>query len=67
MNQNTFMLALLSVTLLSGCAAQGKWEAKYPTGYDRTETNGDIYAPRQTIWKNGSPINKILRDGIKLK
>ncbi len=51
-------LTLLIALFLCACAE--KATKKYPTGYDRTETRGDIYAPRETIWKHGSPIDKFL-------
>ena len=62
LNSTLVCVALLAI---AGCA-DGKWETRYPTGYDRTETHGDIYAPRDTIWKHGSTINKMLNGKIKL-
>ncbi len=54
-----FILMCSAMGLMAGCS-DIKWEARYPTGYDRTETHGDIYAPRDTIWKHGSPINRVI-------
>lgn len=54
------ILTLAAVVLLSACAETAT--DKYPSGYDRTETHDDIYAPRDTIWKDGSPINKALNE-----
>ena len=45
--KNTAVLVSASVLLLTACAGG---EAKYPTGFDRTTTNGDIYGKRQSIF-----------------
>ena len=34
----------------SGCSVWQKGEAKYPTGYDRTTTGGDIYGERESFF-----------------
>ncbi len=54
------VLMLVMVAFLGACAENPT--EKYPSGLDRTETHDDIYAPRDTIWKDGSPINKALNE-----
>jgi len=54
------ILVMSMAACMTACAQPGT--AKYPTGYDRTETHGDIYAPRETIWKNGSPVDKFIKN-----
>lgn len=39
-----------SVLIMSGCSLLGQGEAKYPSGADRSATDGDIYSERKTIW-----------------
>lgn len=40
------LISVLAVTACSG----GPSEARYPTGYDRTETGGNIYAGREGVF-----------------
>lgn len=54
------ILTWAAIVLLAACTETPT--EKYPSGYDRTETHNDIYAPRETIWKDGSPINKALNE-----
>lgn len=46
------MLLLASVVFITSCDKY-RGEAKYPTGYDRTTTDGDIYGERQSIFGEG--------------
>ena len=39
---------VIGTTLLLGACTGG--QARYPTGFDRTETRGDIYAKRDTVF-----------------
>ena len=39
---------ILSAALVLGACSNGV--AKYPTGFDRSETNGDIYGKRQSVF-----------------
>jgi len=45
------LIVILTSTLfvINGCESY-KGEAKYPSGYDRTTTGGDIYGQRQSIF-----------------
>ena len=43
-------LLLSSIVLLNGCSVLSKGEAKYPTGADRPDTGGDIYAKPEGIF-----------------
>ena len=45
--KNTAVLVSASLLLFTACTGG---EAKYPTGFDRTTTNGDIYGKRQSIF-----------------
>jgi hypothetical protein len=44
-----FGLSALMAVALGGCAQGIQTEAKYPTGYERPSTGGDIYAKPQSI------------------
>ena len=46
------LTAILSIIFTSGCEKY-KGEAKYPTGYDRTTTDGDIYGEQESIFGKG--------------
>lgn len=52
--RSLFIISFSIVTLftISGCESY-KGEAKYPSGYDRTTTNGDIYGERQSVFGKG--------------
>lgn len=44
-------LSLMALFVLAGCGTEGiKTEARYPTGLDRGQTGGDIYAKPDTIF-----------------
>jgi hypothetical protein len=62
MNKTNIALKFLMLASVLSLGACETGTPKYPTGYDRTETRGDIYAPRDVIWKNGSPIDKVLNE-----
>ena len=52
----TFLLggALVGASLsLVACGKTVETEAKYPSGYDRSETGGDIYGKRQSVFGDG--------------
>lgn len=55
------ILALLPV-LLAACSGDIKKEAKYPTGYDRNTTGGDIYGERETIFGEGGLLSMGKKD-----
>jgi hypothetical protein len=46
-------LLLSSIVLLNGCSVLSKGEAKYPTGADRPDTAGNIYAEPESIFGKG--------------
>ena len=44
------MVSLFALPFMAACSSGGiQTEAKYPTGYDRPETGGDIYAKPQSV------------------
>ncbi len=47
-----FVLSLLSVFFITSCDTY-KGEAKYPTGYDRSTTGGDIYGKPESVFGEG--------------
>lgn len=47
-----FSTLTLSAIFISSCDSY-RGEAKYPSGYDRTTTGGDIYGERQSIFGKG--------------
>ena len=49
MNRRFSTVLIISSALILSACTNTQGEAKYPTGYDRTETGGDIYAKRQSI------------------
>jgi hypothetical protein len=49
------LLVFVGFLALTACSNVKK-EAKYPTGYDRAATGGDIYAKPDTIWGKGKSI-----------
>ena len=49
MSKKLSTIFLTGSVLVLGACTHVQSEAKYPTGYDRTETNGNIYAKRQSI------------------
>lgn len=54
MSKYMALVLLSSVSVLSACSLLGKGEAKYPTGMDRPNTGGDIYAqPESVFGKDG--------------
>jgi hypothetical protein len=44
---------LFTVSACGGVADSYKGEAKYPSGYDRTQTGGDIYGEKESIFGKG--------------
>ncbi|MGQ0526585.1 MAG: DUF3576 domain-containing protein [Alphaproteobacteria bacterium] len=51
-NRPALILCLLLAMGLTACSGV-KREAKYPTGYDRNQTGGDIYAKPESIFGKG--------------
>lgn len=47
-----FFMSLALVMMLAACGSVPEGEAKYPTR-DRTQTGGDVYAKRETVWGEG--------------
>lgn len=55
MNAKPILIIITFMSLglgLSSCGSVEK-EAKYPSGYDRSETDGDIYAERESVFGDG--------------
>ncbi len=50
-----YAMIFISIALVfAGCSSQGiETEAKYPTGYDRGQTDGDIYAKPESVFGKG--------------
>lgn len=46
----TLLLLLFFATFSISSCSRYKGEAKYPTGYDRTTTGGDIYGNRESVF-----------------
>lgn len=52
----TVLFAIIMSVLLAACGGAAdayRGEAKYPTGYDRTTTGGDIYGEKDSIFGKG--------------
>ena len=51
--KNTALLIVIALPLALGACSKVETEARYPTGYSRAETGGDIYAQPQSIFGKG--------------
>ncbi len=68
--KNNSLLSLLFVIFafvatlgLTACGETVKSEAKYPTGYDRPSTGGDIYAKSPSIFGTGGLFGRAKQEG----
>ncbi|MGB4057981.1 MAG: DUF3576 domain-containing protein [Alphaproteobacteria bacterium] len=62
-NNMVFALASLLLVLISTACSKVETEAKYPTGYERTNTGGDIYAKPDSIFGKGGIFGERSKDG----
>jgi hypothetical protein len=59
-----FIILTIGATLgLTACGDTVKSEAKYPTGYDRPSTGGDIYAKSPSIFGTGGLFGRAKQEG----
>ncbi len=60
----TFFIAFIFLTGLTACTGNViETEAKYPTGYDRPQTDGDIYAKGPSIFGKGGILGTRSTEG----